>query len=73
MTVSMVFGLVLFSGCASIKGETTTEYIVDSTMTTKVDARNVKDLDAHYSKNDVTKTQGPGCSLVQDRCDDNTK
>jgi osmotically-inducible protein OsmY len=58
MTVLMVFGLALFSGCASIKGETTGEYIDDSTITTEVNAIIVKDPDAHYLKIDVTTTQG---------------
>jgi hyperosmotically inducible protein len=58
MTVLMVFGLALFSGCATMKGETTGEYIDDSTITTKVNAVIVKDPDAHYFKIDVTTTQG---------------
>src|SRR4030043_1385870 len=58
MTVLMVFGLALFSGCATMKGETTGEYIDDSTITTKVNAVIVKDPDAHYFKIDVTTTKG---------------
>jgi hyperosmotically inducible protein len=58
LTVLVVFGLALFSGCASIKGETAGEYIDDSTITTKVNAVIVKDPDAHYLKIDVTTTQG---------------
>jgi osmotically-inducible protein OsmY len=58
MTVLMVFGLALFSGCATMKGETTGEYIDDSTITTKVNEIIVKDPDAHYFKIDVTTTQG---------------
>jgi osmotically-inducible protein OsmY len=69
MTVLIVFGLALFSGCASIKGETTGEYIVEPTVTTKVRAIIVKDPNANYSKIDVTTTQGTECSLFQDRCD----
>jgi len=42
-------------------------------MTTKVNAIIVKDLDARYSRIDVTTTQGPECSLFEDRCDNNTK
>jgi hyperosmotically inducible protein len=56
--VLMVFGLALFSGCATIKGETTGEYIDDSTITTKVNGIIVGDPDAHYFKIDVTTTQG---------------
>ena len=58
MAVLMVFGLALFSGCATMKGETTGEYIDDSTITTKVNAVIVKDPDAHYFKIDVATTQG---------------
>jgi len=58
MTVLMVFGLALFSGCATMKGETTGEYIDDSTITTQVNAAIVKDPDAHYLKIDVTTTKG---------------
>ena len=58
MTVLMVFGLALFSGCATMKGETTGEYIDDSTITTKVNGVIVKDPDAQYFKIDVTTTQG---------------
>ncbi|MBA4374293.1 MAG: transporter [Thermodesulfovibrio sp.] len=58
MAVIMVFGLALFSGCATIKGETTGEYIDDSTITTKVNAAIVKDPDAQYFKIDVTTTKG---------------
>ncbi len=58
LSVLVVFGLALFSGCATMKGETTGEYIDDSTITTKVNAVIVKDPDAHYFKIDVTTTQG---------------
>ena len=57
MAVLLVFGLALFSGCAAVKGETTGEYIDDSTITTKVNADIVKDPDAHYFKIDVTTSQ----------------
>src|SRR5512140_2733038 len=58
MALLMVFGSALFSGCASIKGETTGEYIDDSTTTSQVNGIIVKDPDAHYFKIDVTTTQG---------------
>ena len=58
LTVLIVFGLALFSGHASMAGETAGEYIDDSTMHTKVTAIVVKDPDAHYFKIDVTVTQG---------------
>ena len=38
MTVLMMFGLTLFSGCATMKGESTGEYIDDSMITTKVNS-----------------------------------
>jgi hyperosmotically inducible periplasmic protein len=58
MALLMVFGLALFSGCATIKGETTGEYVDDSTITTKASGVVLKDPDAHYFKIDVTTTQG---------------
>lgn len=58
LTVLVVFGLALFSGRASMAGETIGEYIDDSTITTQVNAAIVKDPDAHYLKIDVTTTQG---------------
>lgn len=58
MAVLVVFGLALFSGCASLKGETTGEYVDDSTMHSKVNAIVVNDPDAHYFKVDVTVSQG---------------
>ncbi len=58
MTVLMVFGLALFSGCASMTGETAGENIDDSTIHTKATAIVVKDPDAHYFKIDVSVTQG---------------
>jgi osmotically-inducible protein OsmY len=39
-------------------GGTIGEYIDDSTITTEVNAKIVKDPDAHYLKIDVTTTQG---------------
>jgi osmotically-inducible protein OsmY len=58
LAVLMVFGLALFSGCASMTGETAGENIDDSTMHTKATAIVVQDPDAHYFKIDVTITQG---------------
>jgi hyperosmotically inducible periplasmic protein len=58
LSVLMVFGLALFSGCAHMTGETTGEYIDDSTIHTKATDIVVKDPDAHYFKVDVTVTQG---------------
>ena len=58
MTVLMVFGLALFSGCASMTGRTTGEYIDDSNITTEVNSIIVKDPDAKYLKIDVSSTDG---------------
>jgi osmotically-inducible protein OsmY len=58
LSVLMVFGLALFSGCAHMTGETAGEYIDDSTIHTKATDIIVGDPDAHYFKVDVTVTQG---------------
>ena len=58
MTVLMVFGLALFSGCASMTGRTAGEYIDDSSITTQANAIIIKDPDAQYLKIDVSSTQG---------------
>lgn len=58
MAVLMVFGLALFSGCASITGETAGQNIDDSTIHTQATAIIVKDPDAHYLKIDVAVTKG---------------
>jgi osmotically-inducible protein OsmY len=58
MTVLLVFGLVLFSGCTSMTGETAGENIDDSTIHTQATAVVVQDADAHYFKIDVTVTKG---------------
>jgi osmotically-inducible protein OsmY len=58
LTVLMVFGLALFSGCASLTGRTTGEYIDDASITTEANAIIVKDPDAHYLKIDVSSING---------------
>jgi osmotically-inducible protein OsmY len=58
LSVLMVFGLALFSGRASMAGETAGEYIDDSMIHTKVTEIVVKDPDAHYFEIDVTVTRG---------------
>jgi osmotically-inducible protein OsmY len=58
MTVLVVFGLAMFSGCATMTGETAGENIDDSTIHTKATAIVVKDPDAHYFKIDVSVTKG---------------
>ena len=58
MTMLMFSGLALFSGSASMAGETVGEYVDDSTITAEVNAVIVKDPDAHYLKIDVATTQG---------------
>jgi hyperosmotically inducible protein len=58
LSVSMVFGLALFAGCAYLTGKTAGENIDDATITTKVNGVIVKEPDAHYWKIDVTTTNG---------------
>jgi hyperosmotically inducible protein len=58
MTVLVVFGLALFSGCASMTGRTAGEHIDDATITTEVNAIIVKDADAQYLKIDVSSLEG---------------
>jgi osmotically-inducible protein OsmY len=54
----MVFGLALFSGCATLTGETAGENIDDSTIHAEATTIVVKDEDAHYLKIDITVTRG---------------
>jgi hyperosmotically inducible protein len=58
VAVLMVLGLALFSGCASMTGRTTGEYIDDSNITTEANAIIVQDPDAQYMKIDVSSTTG---------------
>src|SRR4030066_91765 len=58
LTVLVVFGLALFSGCASMTGRTAGEYIDDSNITSQANAIIVKDPDAQYLKIDVSSTKG---------------
>jgi hyperosmotically inducible periplasmic protein len=58
MILFMVFGLALFSGCASITGRTAGEYIDDSSITTQANAIIIKEPDAGYWKIDVSSLQG---------------
>ncbi len=54
----LAFGLTLFSGCASLTGETAGENIDDNTITAEANAIIVKDPQAHYLKIDVETTKG---------------
>jgi hyperosmotically inducible periplasmic protein len=58
LSVLVVFGLTLFSGCATMTGRTAGEYIDDSNITTEANAVIVKDPDAQYLKIDVSSTNG---------------
>jgi osmotically-inducible protein OsmY len=58
LAVVMVFGLALFSGCASMTGKTAGETIDDAAIVTKANAVIVKDEDAQYLKIDVSSTDG---------------
>jgi len=58
LSVLMVFGLALFSGCDSMTGRTTGEYIDDASITTEANAIIVKDPDSQYLKIEVSSTNG---------------
>jgi len=61
LSVLLVFGVALFTGCAPkkvVKGETMGESIDDTTTTAQVGALIIKDPDAHLFKIDVTTVQG---------------
>jgi len=58
LSVLMVFGLALFSGCASMTGQTAGQNIDDGTITTEVNGIIINDPDAHFWKIDVTTTKG---------------
>jgi osmotically-inducible protein OsmY len=58
LSVLMVFGLALFSGCASMTGRTAGEHMDDASITTQANSIIVKDPDAKYLKIDVSSTDG---------------
>lgn len=58
LAVVIVFGLAMFSGCATITGKTTGEFIDDSNITAQVNSIIVKDPDSQLLKIDVKTTQG---------------
>jgi len=58
MAMLMVFGLALFSGCATMTGRTAGEHIDDASITTQANSIIVKDPDAQYLKIDVSSTDG---------------
>ncbi len=58
MAFVLILGTVLFSGCATMTGETAGEIIDDNTITAEANAIIVKDPQAHYLKIDVETTQG---------------
>jgi osmotically-inducible protein OsmY len=58
MTVVMVFGLAMFSGCATMTGETAGEHIDDTSIYTQASSIVVQDPDAKYLKIEVTVTKG---------------
>ena len=57
-TLLLLAGLGLFSGCASMTGETAGEIVDDNTITAEANAIIVKDPQAHYLKIDVETTRG---------------
>lgn len=58
LTVMVLFGIALFSGCASMTGKTAGETVDDAWINTEANAIIVKDPDAHYLKIDVDVMQG---------------
>ena len=58
LSVLMVFGLALFSGCASMTGKTAGQNIDDASITTEANAIIVKDPSAQFLKIDVTTEKG---------------
>lgn len=58
MTVLMVFGLAVLSGCATMTGRTAGEHSDDAKITSRANEIIVKDDDAKYLKIDVTSTNG---------------
>ncbi|RJQ22619.1 MAG: BON domain-containing protein [Nitrospiraceae bacterium] len=58
LTVLMIFGAALFSGCASMTGQTAGEKIDDATITSEANALIVKDPDAQFLKINVDTTHG---------------
>ncbi len=57
-TLLLLLGLTLFSGCASLTGETAGENIDDNTITAEANAIIIKDPQAHYLKIDVETSVG---------------
>ena len=58
LTVLVVFGLTLFSGCAAITGRTTGEFIDDQTITVEANTIIIKEPGSDYWKIDVQSTNG---------------
>jgi hyperosmotically inducible protein len=58
LALLLIAGLALFSGCASLTGETAGENIDDNTITAEANAVIIKDPQAHYLKIDVETTRG---------------
>jgi len=58
LTVLVALGLALFSGCGYFKGESTSEYFDDATITTDANWIIINDKDAKYFEINVTTTQG---------------
>ena len=58
LTVLVVFGLTLFSGCTSITGRTTGEFIDDQTITTEANGIIIEEPGSDFWKIDVESTDG---------------
>ena len=58
LTVMVILGLALFSGCATTTGKTAGETVDDAWINTEANAIIVKDADAKYLKIDIDVMQG---------------
>ena len=58
LSVLMVFGVAMFSGCASMTGRTAGEHIDDAAITAEANEIIVKDEEAQFLKINVTTTNG---------------
>lgn len=54
----MILGLIVVSGCATLKGETTAEYIDDAKIIEQVNAIVLNDPDAHFVQIEARSTRG---------------
>lgn len=58
LTVSALFGLILFQGCFSMTGRTAGEHMDDSSIVSAANTIVIDDHEAKYFKIDVSSTAG---------------